>query len=568
VAFGVGLAWLLSVSLVPAYIMLFVPRKTLDKLELPQPKNETETKGLLNRFLQGVGHFAVKRRKVVMGLLALGIVLAVLGINRIQVNDNPVLWFVPSHRIRVADKVLNHHFGGTYTAYLEFVGPENINADPVRVVEEATPSGGWPELMSAAQEGKTFAELFELAAELDTKRFAQWEPITDTVLYLDPEGLTPAEISTALQEFPQNLREQVLNGLPSLSGAELQDAVLDRIESLSGSRWEDRLRTAKADAEAPAFKQPAVLRWVSALQEHLKEGDQIGKSTSAADAVKKAHYELRRDGDQPEEYRIPDTASGVAQVFLQLEGMKKKDSLFHLVDRDYQRTNVWLQLTSGDNRNMLAAKDLIEEWIAENPPPIELETEWAGLTYLNVVWQERMVGGMLEALAGSFVVVLVMMVFLFRSIRFGLLSMVPLTMTIGLTYGIIGWVGKAYDMPVAVLSSLTLGLSVDFAIHFLQRARELVKEKGSWSEAAPLMFREPARAISRNAIVIALGFTPLLLAPLMPYKTVGFFLATIMGISWLATLVILTSLLTLLSNVLFPAEKNAAPSTSSTPETP
>jgi predicted RND superfamily exporter protein len=51
-------------------------------------------------------------------------------------------------------------------------------------------------------------------------------------------------------------------------------------------------------------------------------------------------------------------------------------------------------------------------------------------------------------------------------------------------------------------------------------------------------------AISRNAIVIAIGFTPLLVAPLVPYQTVGFFLATIMAVSWLATLFILPALLT------------------------
>jgi predicted RND superfamily exporter protein len=254
-------------------------------------------------------------------------------------------------------------------------------------------------------------------------------------------------------------------------------------------------------------------------------------------------------------YAVPDTASGAGQVFLQLEGMKKKDSLFHLVTRDYRTANLWLQLSSGDNRNMVEAKREVDQWIADNPPPVDLETEWAGLTYLNVVWQERMVGGMLEALAGSFVVVLLMMVFLFRSLKFGILSMVPLTLTIGLTYGIIGWVGKAYDMPVAVLSSLTLGLSVDFAIHFLQRTRELAREKGSWTAAAPLMFREPARAISRNAIVIAIGFTPLLLAPLVPYRTVGFFLATIMFLSWLATLFILAALISIFQRTLFKTSK-------------
>jgi len=68
------------------------------------------------------------------------------------------------------------------------------------------------------------------------------------------------------------------------------------------------------------------------------------------------------------------------------------------------------------------------------------------------------------------------------------------------------------------------------------------------------MFRDPARAITRNAITISIGFMPLLLAPLVPYKTVGFFLATIMAVSWLATLLLLPALLSLLKKWAFPAE--------------
>jgi uncharacterized membrane protein YdfJ with MMPL/SSD domain len=65
------------------------------------------------------------------------------------------------------------------------------------------------------------------------------------------------------------------------------------------------------------------------------------------------------------------------------------------------------------------------------------------------------------------------------------------------------------------------------------------------------MFEEPARAIARNTIVISLGFTPLLFAPLIPYQTVGIFLASIMLYSGLATLWVLPALLTLLQKPLF-----------------
>jgi uncharacterized membrane protein YdfJ with MMPL/SSD domain len=142
-----------------------------------------------------------------------------------------------------------------------------------------------------------------------------------------------------------------------------------------------------------------------------------------------------------------------------------------------------------------------------------------------------------------------------------LLSMVPLSITIAVIYGIIGLVGKDYDMPVAVLSALTLGMAVDFAIHFLERARVTYAEKGSWKASAGEMFGEPARAISRNVLVIAIGFLPLLAAPLVPYKTVGVFLCAIMALSGAVTLLVLPAVLTVAEKRLFaPARARLAAS--------
>jgi predicted RND superfamily exporter protein len=329
----------------------------------------------------------------------------------------------------------------------------------------------------------------------------------------------------------------------------------------------------QAELTAPPFKQPRVLRYVEGLQQHLNATAQVGKVTSVVDALKKTAYELRyvappADASEAERqtyrernevnYAVPESASAAGQIYVQLEGMKKKDSLFHMVTRDYAEANMWVQLKSGDNKDMEQVVAAVEKYMQKNPPPLELKAEWAGLTYLNVVWQDKMVRGMLSSLGGSFVVVLVMMALLFRSPVWGLLAMVPLSVTIATIYGIIGLVGKDYDMPVAVLSSLTLGLSVDFAIHFLQRAREKQRELESWRETCTAMFKEPAMAITRNAITVAVGFTPLLFAPLVPYQTVGFFLATIMILSWLASLLVLCALLTRVQRWVFTSERNSS----------
>jgi hypothetical protein len=117
---------------------------------------------------------------------------------------------------------------------------------------------------------------------------------------------------------------------------------------------------------------------------------------------------------------------------------------------------------------------------------------------------------------------------------------------------VIGLIGKDYDMPVAVLSSLSLGLAVDYAIHFLSRSRMLRQERGSWEETVGPVFGEPARAIARNVIVIGVGFLPLLAAPLLPYRTVGAFIAAILLAAGVASVLILPSLIRLLERWLFP----------------
>ena len=178
--------------------------------------------------------------------------------------------------------------------------------------------------------------------------------------------------------------------------------------------------------------------------------------------------------------------------------------------------------------------------------------------YINVVWQDLMVKGMLNSLLGAFLMVFVMMVFLFRSLVFGILAMIPLSLTIALIYGLIGIIGKDYDMPVAVLSSLTLGLSVDFAIHFLERCRAIFQERRDWHATIREIFQEPAVAISRNAIVIAIGFLPLLAAPLVPYNTVGIFLAAIMATSCVITLALLPAILNAFNKWLFKTTEQGA----------
>lgn len=600
VAFGVAVAWLLSMTLIPAYIMVAVPESRLQSL-VPREGAGAVASGPMSRGLVWLGRFSCQQWKLIIVMTLAILAVSAYGINRIQVNDNPVKWFSPEHQIRVADQVLNKHFGGTYTAYLTFsaVRPDQCSCEEktgllaVAVKErfgtifpEATEEflAVLSQLRSryttaaGSNSQEVFVELVNAAKRIDGGATTSWNALADEINYLGSTGLTFDTLrqqlrgSAGVGDAELKILFAQLDHYRTLQGEPLRNQALRIADGFANLSFTDFVFEMEAELTAPLFKQPELLRYIEKIQQHLLTDEMVGKTTSAVDALKKAAFEISYvappEGATPQEqaafamtnrrhFAVPDSAAAVGQVFVQLEGMKKKDSLFHLVTRDYSEANLWVQLTSGDNQDMEKVVRDVEQFVAANPPPVDLHIAWAGLTYLNVVWQDKMVTGMMWSLGSSFIVVLVMMMLLFRSPLYGLLSMLPLSVTIALIYGVIGLIGKDYDMPVAILSALTLGMSVDFAIHFLQRARDLQRELGSWQAASTHMFKEPAMAISRNAIVISVGFTPLLLAPLVPYKTVGFFLAAIMAVSWLGTLFLLPALMTPLRRKLFKNEPDA-----------
>ncbi|MCP3854919.1 MAG: MMPL family transporter [Actinomycetia bacterium] len=215
-----------------------------------------------------------------------------------------------------------------------------------------------------------------------------------------------------------------------------------------------------------------------------------------------------------------------------------------LISDDGTRANLRLQLRDGDNQAMAALLATTEHQLVVAPLPEGVIAEWAGETYLNLVWQDEMVSGMLVGFMVTLVVVAALLAVLFRSVSWALIGISPVLFTILIVYGVIGLVGKDYDMPIAVLSTLVLGIGVDFAIHFVERFRELRSDLANSHLAIEAFAEEPARALSRNAAVVAVGFLPLLLSSLTPYVIVGLFLAGIILLSWLATVVILPAVVT------------------------
>ena len=110
VAFGILLAFVLTIVLIPAYIVRMSPA-ALGKLTIGRKSGRTDT--LLSRVLRKTGRTALKRGKLITGLAVVLIAVSIAGIYRIQINDNPVRWFKASHsdprRRRNPERTLRRH---------------------------------------------------------------------------------------------------------------------------------------------------------------------------------------------------------------------------------------------------------------------------------------------------------------------------------------------------------------------------------------------------------------------------------------------------------------------------
>ncbi len=511
VAAGVMIAWLVTIFLVPAYVMM-IPERALERFG--QSAGEKAGGAWLARLMQATGRFTHRRAKLVLGMMVIVIAVAIWGISQITVNDNYAKRFTTSHPIRKADTALNRHFGGTYTAYLVLEGNRNgrpTQQDIDRIDKE----------MSAS------------VARIDGRGEAAERILGELRSKLRESGQKTGSLEGILESVASYIQERS----KTASGGDL--FLFRELTHLLGIERE-KLRT---------FKRPEVLEYLAGLQAHLERTGLVGNTTSVADVVRKVNQELI-DGKR-ENFRVPGSVQGVSECYMQFQQGHRPGDLWHMVTPDFMRANVWVQFNRGDSTQTARAVEAVKTYMESVRPPVELSHRWAGLHYVNLVFQDRMFTGMLGSFIGSFVIVFILMTILFRSLPWAAACMIPLTLTIAAIYGATGIAGKDYDMPVAVLSAISLGIAIDFAIHFLERSRQIFHETGSWAQTVPKVFGEPALAISRNVLVVALGFLPLMVAELVPYKTTSVLLFGILFFSGLVTLACLPAVLTVFEKRFF-----------------
>ncbi|NQU26848.1 MAG: MMPL family transporter, partial [Candidatus Marinimicrobia bacterium] len=288
--------------------------------------------------------------------------------------------------------------------------------------------------------------------------------------------------------------------------------------------------------ENDIFKSPAVLELVDALQNEVETLSTVGSSFALTDYLKRMNRVMHADDDAFN--TIPESSDLVAQYLLLYEMSGDPENLWQVTDYDYHRLNVTFQLKGDNSKIVNEALERIETFRDEFEQ-LNIEMKFAGSGYKALVFTDLILEGQIKSLVLSLIIVVVLLSLMFKTFKAGLIGATPIFITALFSFGVMGLVGIPLNTTTALLSSITIGIGIDYAVHFIDRYRTNTRRSGNFELSIQQTMHHSGRAIVFNAAVVIAGFMVLLFSVFPPNRELGALVSMNMFTSFVGTLTIM-----------------------------
>jgi len=284
------------------------------------------------------------------------------------------------------------------------------------------------------------------------------------------------------------------------------------------------------------FKNPAILKIVNKMQSDVESIDVVGSSFGLTDYLLRMNKVMHADDDA---YNIiPETSDLIAQYLLLYEMSGDPENLWKVTGYDYQKLNVTFQLKSDDSKSINAAMDRIESY-RDQFQTRNIDMNFAGSGYKALVFTDLILKGQIASLLMSLVIVAVLLSLMFKNIVAGLTGTVPIIITATISFGVMGLFGIPLSTTTALMSSISIGIGIDYAVHFIDRYRENTRKMKNMELAIQQTMHHSGRAIVFNAAVVIAGFMVMLFSVFPPNRELGFLVSLNMFTSFVGTVTVM-----------------------------
>ena len=294
--------------------------------------------------------------------------------------------------------------------------------------------------------------------------------------------------------------------------------------------------------EPEAIKKRTILAHLEALQARAEQSPLVSKTYSVVDILKDINQSFH--GDDPAYHRLPDSDELIAQYLLLYE-LSGGGELEDYVSGDYQRTTLELRVDMVDSALVSQLIAELSDYLLANPAP-QAQVQITGIGVLWLKMSEYIAQSQIQGYGLAFTFIAIVLCLAFRSVKVGLVAMIPNLFPIVLILGALGGLGIHLDYFRLLLATVAIGIAVDDTVHMTSRIRKEFIRCGNYEESIRIGLMNVGRPVIITSIILSLSFLVYLASDMEILASFGILLSLTIVMALLADLFLLPALVLVL----------------------
>ena len=245
------------------------------------------------------------------------------------------------------------------------------------------------------------------------------------------------------------------------------------------------------------LKDPVLLEQISQLQDYLEKNPYVSTSVSIADIIKQMHRTVM--DDNPDFEVIPKDQKKVNNLYTMYSMSGDPEDLSSLVDYEYSKALLTAILKNHSTAQSVKFVNEIDDYVEQNFTKYNNIIPTGQLVVLKDM-VDLVIKSSVISIVVSIVVISLIASFFFRHFGWGFFGVIPLSAAVILNFGFMGLLGIHLNHVTALLSSVIIGVGVDFAIHYISQYRRLANQELAISKRTTSVIDEVGYPIVLDAL--------------------------------------------------------------------
>lgn len=292
--------------------------------------------------------------------------------------------------------------------------------------------------------------------------------------------------------------------------------------------------------ESQAIADPVFLQAIGDFTNWLRVQPETDHVATLSDVYMRLNKNMH--GDDDSYYQLPLNRELAAQYLLLYEmSLPYGLDLNNQINVDKSSIKMVLTVDNLGSVELVELEERIYSWFAANAPQYEVVASSPSLMFAHI--GETNMASMLSTLPITLVLISGLMIFALRSVRLGIISLVPNIAPAIIGFGLWALISGEINLGLSVVVTLTLGIVVDDAVHFLSKYQRARMEGKAAEEAVRYAFHTVGRALWITTVVLVAGFSVLAMSSFRLNSDMGLLSAIVIFIALVVDFILLPSLL-------------------------